>query len=249
VEFTETPSSNDFIVQTFDLCKNFGRIKAVDNLNLSVKKGEIFGFLGPNGAGKTTTIRMLCGILQPTSGIAKVCGFDIVKETELLKSHIGYVSQRFSLYQDLTVYENLYFYTHIYNISGDKAKNRIKEMIKLAGLEGRENTIAYYLSGGLKQRLALVCALVHEPELLILDEPTVGVDPITRKEFWDTLKRLAVEGKSLIVSTHLLDEAYKCDSLGFMHLGRLLAYGAPSELTKNGKESLEDIFVKLVRNA
>jgi ABC-2 type transport system ATP-binding protein len=249
VEFTETPSSNDFIVQTFDLSRHFGKIKAVDDLNLSVKKGEIFGFLGPNGAGKTTTIRMLCGILQPTSGMAKVCGFDIVKETELLKSHIGYVSQRFSLYQDLTVYENLYFYTHIYNISKDKAKERIKEMIKLAGLEGRENTIAYYLSGGLKQRLALVCALVHEPELLILDEPTVGVDPITRKEFWDTLRRLASEGKSLIVSTHLLDEAYKCDSLGFMHLGRLLAYGTPTELTKNGKESLENIFVKLVKNA
>jgi ABC-2 type transport system ATP-binding protein len=249
VEFTETPSSNDFIVQTFDLSRHFGKIKAVDDLNLSVKKGEIFGFLGPNGAGKTTTIRMLCGILQPTSGMAKVCGFDIVKETELLKSHIGYVSQRFSLYQDLTVYENLYFYTHIYNISKDKAKERIKEMIKLAGLEGRENTIAYYLSGGLKQRLALVCALVHEPKLLILDEPTVGVDPITRKEFWDTLRRLASEGKSLIVSTHLLDEAYKCDSLGFMHLGRLLAYGTPTELTKNGKESLENIFVKLVKNA
>jgi ABC-2 type transport system ATP-binding protein len=249
VEFTETPSSNDYIVQTFDLSKHFGKIKAVDDLNLSVKKGEIFGFLGPNGAGKTTTIRMLCGILQPTSGMAKVCGFDIVKETEPLKSHIGYVSQRFSLYQDLTVYENLYFYTHIYDISRDKAKDRMKEMIKLAGLEGRENTIAYYLSGGLKQRLALVCALVHEPELLILDEPTVGVDPITRKEFWDTLRRLAGEGKSLIVSTHLLDEAYKCDSLGFMHLGRLLAYGTPAELTKNGKESLENIFVKLVKNA
>ncbi|MEJ2356023.1 MAG: ABC transporter ATP-binding protein [candidate division WOR-3 bacterium] len=249
MEFTETPSSNDFIVQTFDLSRHFGKIKAVDNLNLSVKKGEIFGFLGPNGAGKTTTIRMLCGILQPTSGMAKVCGYDIVKETELLKSHIGYVSQRFSLYQDLTVYENLYFYTHIYNISGGKSKERMKEMIKLAGLEGRENTIAYYLSGGLKQRLALVCALVHEPELLILDEPTVGVDPITRKEFWDTLRKLAGEGKSLIVSTHLLDEAYKCDSLGFMHLGKMLAYGTPAELTKNGKESLENIFVRLVKNA
>jgi len=243
------PSSNDFIVQTFDLSRHFGKIKAVDNLNLSVKKGEIFGFLGPNGAGKTTTIRMLCGILQPTSGMAKVCGFDIVKEAEPLKSQIGYVSQRFSLYQDLTVYENLYFYTHIYNISGQKAKDRIKEMVELAGLVGRENTISYYLSGGLKQRLALVCALVHEPKLLILDEPTVGVDPITRKEFWDTLRRLANEGKSLIVSTHLLDEAYKCDSLGFMHLGKLVAYGTPQELTKNGKESLEETFVRLVKNA
>ncbi len=247
--YTEMPSSNDFIVQTFDLSRHFGKIKAVDNLNLSVKKGEIFGFLGPNGAGKTTTIRMLCGILQPTSGMAKVCGYDIIKETELLKSHIGYVSQKFSLYQDLTVYENLYFYTHIYDISGQKAKDRIKKMIELAGLIGRENTISYYLSGGLKQRLALVCALVHEPELLILDEPTVGVDPITRKEFWDTLKGLAKEGKSLIVSTHLLDEAYKCDSLGFMHLGKLVAYGTPKELTRNGKEPLEETFVRLVKNA
>ena len=243
------PSSNDFIVQTFDLSKHFGKIKAVDKLNLSVKKGEVFGFLGPNGAGKTTTIRMLCGILQPTLGMAKVCGYDIVKEAELLKSRIGYVSQRFSLYQDLTVYENLYFYSHIYDISGLKAQKRIEEMIKLAGLTGRENTISYYLSGGLKQRLALVCALVHEPELLILDEPTVGVDPITRKEFWDTLKRLAKEGKSLIVSTHLLDEAYKCDSLGFMHLGKLVAYGTPKELTDNGKETLEETFVRLVKNA
>lgn len=247
--YTEMPSSNDFIVQTFDLSKHFGKIKAVDKLNLSVKKGEVFGFLGPNGAGKTTTIRMLCGILQPTLGMAKVCGYDIVKEAELLKSRIGYVSQRFSLYQDLTVYENLYFYSHIYDISGLKAQKRIEEMIKLAGLTGRENTISYYLSGGLKQRLALVCALVHEPELLILDEPTVGVDPITRKEFWDTLKRLAKEGKSLIVSTHLLDEAYKCDSLGFMHLGKLVAYGTPKELTDNGKETLEETFVRLVKNA
>jgi len=249
VVYTEMPSSNSFIVRTFDLSRHFGKIKAVDNLNLSVKKGEIFGFLGPNGAGKTTTIRMLCGILQPTSGRAQVCGYDIVKEAELLKSHIGYVSQKFSLYQDLTVYENLYFYTHIYDISGQKAKDRIKEMIKLAGLMGRENTISYYLSGGLKQRLALVCALVHEPELLILDEPTVGLDPITRKEFWDTLKGLAKEGKSLVVSTHLLDEAYKCDSLGFMHLGKLVAYGTPKELTSNGKESLEETFVRLVKNA
>lgn len=243
------PLSDDLIVQTFDLSRHFGKIKAVNELNLFVRKGEIFGFLGPNGAGKTTTIRMLCGILQPTSGMAKVCGYDIVKESELLKSHIGYVSQKFSLYQDLTVYENLYFYTHIYNISGLKAKKRIEEMVKLAGLTGRENTISYYLSGGLKQRLALVCALVHEPELLILDEPTVGVDPITRKEFWDTLKGLAKEGKSLMVSTHLLDEAYKCNSLGFMHLGELVAYGTPKELTKNSKESLEETFVRLVKNA
>ncbi|MEO0293681.1 MAG: ABC transporter ATP-binding protein [candidate division WOR-3 bacterium] len=242
-------SSIDFVVQTFDLSRNFGKIKAVDKLNFSVRRGEIFGFLGPNGAGKTTTIRMLCGILEPSSGTAKVCGFDILKETELLKPRIGYVSQRFSLYQDLTVYENLYFYANIYDIFGEKAKEIIEEMIELAGLKGRENTISYYLSEGLKQRLALVCALVHNPELLILDEPTVGVDPITRKEFWDTLRKLADKGKTLIVSTHLLDEAYKCDSLGFMHLGKLVAYGTPKELTRGGKESLEETFVRLVKNA
>jgi ABC-2 type transport system ATP-binding protein len=243
------PSSNNYIIETYNLSKHFGKIKAVDNLNLSIKEGEIFGFLGPNGAGKTTVIRMLCGILIPTSGTAKVCGYDILKEPESIKSHIGYVSQKFSLYQDLTVYENLFFYTHLYNISGIEAQERIRNMVELSGLKGRENTIALYLSGGLKQRLALVCALVHDPELLILDEPTVGVDPITRKEFWDTLREIANKGKSLVVTTHLLDEAYKCDTLGFMHLGKLIAYGSPDGLTESGKYTLEETFIKLVKNA
>ncbi len=242
-------SSNNHIIETFNLSKHFGKIIAVDNLNLSVKEGEIFGFLGPNGAGKTTVIRMLCGILEPTSGTAKVCSYDIMKEPEAIKSHIGYVSQRFSLYQDLTVYENLYFYSHLYNISGKDAQGRISKMIELAGLKGRENSIVLYLSGGLKQRLALVCALVHNPELLVLDESTVGVDPITRKEFWDTLRGLAHSGKSLVITTHLLDEAYKCDTLGFMHLGKLIAYGSPDELTEGGNRTLEETFVNLVKNA
>ncbi|MEA1912389.1 MAG: ABC transporter ATP-binding protein [candidate division WOR-3 bacterium] len=242
------PSSNDYIIETFNLSKRFVGITAVDRLNLRIKKGKIFGFLGPNGAGKTTTIRMLCGILEPTQGTATVCGYDIIRESEAIKSHIGYVSQRFSLYQDLTVYENLYFYCHLYNISGEEARMRINKMVKLAGLEGREKSITLYLSGGLKQRLALVCALVHNPPLLILDEPTIGIDPITRKEFWDTLRELANSGKTFVVTTHLLDEAYKCDTLGFMHLGKLIAYGSPEELTEGGKRSLEEAFVQLVKN-
>ena len=242
------PSSDDQIVETFNLSKRFGDIVAVDNLNLKIRNGEIFGFLGPNGAGKTTTIRMLCGILEPTSGTARVCGFDILKKPEAIKSHIGYVSQKFSLYEDLTVYENLYFYCHLYDIGGKEAKERIRQMVKLAGLEGRENSLTVHLSGGLKQRLALVSALVHNPQLLILDEPTVGVDPITRKEFWDTLRELANKGISLIVTTHLLDEAYKCDALGFMHGGKLIAYGSPDELTEGGKKTLEEVFVNLVKN-
>jgi len=243
------PSSNDYIIEAFSLSKRFVGITAVDRLNLRVKKGEIFGFLGPNGAGKTTTIRMLCGILKPTGGTARVCGYDIVRDKQAIKSHIGYVSQRFSLYEDLTVYENLYFYCHLYNISGEEARMRINKMVKLAGLGGREKSLTLYLSGGLKQRLALVCALVHNPLLLILDEPTVGVDPITRKEFWDTLRELANSGKTLVVTTHLLDEAYKCDTLGFMHLGKLIAYGSPGELTEGGKRTLEETFVQLVKNA
>jgi len=240
-------SSNEFIIETFDLTKRFGDLVAVSNLNLRIKKGEIFGFLGPNGAGKTTTIRMLCGILLPTSGTGIVAGYDIVKEPEKIKTKIGYVSQRFSLYQDLTVYENLYFYAHLYGITGGEAKKKIEKMIEIAGLKRREKALTMHLSGGQKQRLALVSALIHEPEILFLDEPTVGVDPITRKEFWDILRGLADRGYSLIVTTHLLDEAYKCDSLGFMHRGKLLAHGTPDQLTQNGKHTLEETFVRLVK--
>ncbi|MDI6783762.1 MAG: ABC transporter ATP-binding protein, partial [bacterium] len=210
--------------------KTFHKFVAVDKVNLRIKKGEIYGFLGPNGAGKSTTIRMLCGIITPTSGTGKVLDFDIVKQVEKIRLRIGYMSQKFSLYEDLTVLENLTFYAGIYTIPEAETSDRIESMLALAGLSERGNELTRNLSGGVKQRLALACAIIHEPELLFLDEPTSGVDPISRRNFWDLIYSFAEKGITVMVTTHYMDEAEHCDRLGFIYGGKLIAEGTPSEL-------------------
>jgi ABC-2 type transport system ATP-binding protein len=212
------------------LSKKFGDFTAVDRVSFTIGRGEIFGFLGPNGAGKTTTIRMLLGLLRPTSGEATVLGFDIVKQTAEIKKRIGYMSQRFSLYDDLTVGENLNFYGRTYNVRGRQLQRRKEFVLEMAGLEGREGELTRNLSGGWKQRLALGTAIIHEPEMLFLDEPTAGVDPISRRAFWDLLYDLAEDGTTIMVTTHYMDEAEHCQSLAFIQHGRLIARGSPAKI-------------------
>lgn len=217
-------------VVTRGLTKKFGSFTAVNGLDLTIARGEIYGFLGPNGAGKTTTIRMLCGILAPTSGGGTVLGYDVAAEPEQIKQHIGYMSQRFSLYEDLTIAENVEFYASIYGLSGARKSERSGEILERASLRGREGQMAGTLSGGQKQRLALGCALIHRPELLFLDEPTAGVDPLSRRDFWTLLYDLAAGGTTILVTTHYMDEAEHCNRIGFIYDGRLIAEGPPDEL-------------------
>ncbi|MCM2359989.1 MAG: ABC transporter ATP-binding protein [Geobacteraceae bacterium] len=226
---TETTPS-DYAVTLTDLSKRFGDFVAVNRVSLDVRKGEIFGFLGPNGAGKSTTIRMLCGILAPTSGSGTVAGFDIVAEPERIKENIGYMSQRFSLYEDLTVEENIDFYSGIYKIPAAKKKERKEWVLGMAGLASHRRSRTAELSGGWKQRLALGCAILHEPPIIFLDEPTSGVDPISRRNFWDLIYHLAGEGVTVFVTTHYMDEAEYCDRLGLIYRGELIALGTPEEL-------------------
>ncbi len=229
------------------LKKVFGSFTAVDGISFSVKKGEIFGFLGPNGAGKSTTIRMLCGILEPTSGGGTVAGFDINKQSEKIKENIGYMSQKFSLYDDLTVSENLDFYAGIYQTEKAERESRKKEMIFMAGLAGRENELTSNLSGGIKQRLALGCATIHAPGILFLDEPTSGVDPVSRRSFWNLIYSLADCGTTVLVTTHYMDEAEHCNNIALISDGIIAAQGSPQELKKfSGKNTLEEVFVSLV---
>ena len=230
------------------LTKRFGDRVAVNKLTLTVPKGSIYGFLGPNGSGKSTTIRMLCGLLTPTTGTGTVLGFDVMTQSEEIKQRIGYMSQKFSLYEDLTVEENLDFYAGVYQLSAAERKQRKKELIEMAGLMGREKQLAGSLSGGWKQRLALSCALLHKPELLILDEPTAGVDPVSRRIFWEVIHQLADEGITVLVTTHYMDEAQTCDWIGFIFFGDLLAEGTPQELIdQRGGGNLEDVFIDLVK--
>ncbi|WP_027415088.1 ABC transporter ATP-binding protein [Aneurinibacillus terranovensis] len=232
-----------------NLTKRFGSLLAVDNVSLTIPKGSIAGFLGPNGSGKSTVIRMLSGILTPTSGSGQVLGFNILTESETIKHHIGYMSQKFSLYEELTVAENLDFYAGIYGLSGSGARRRKEELIAMAGLTGREKQVSGSLSGGWKQRLALSCALLHEPEILILDEPTAGVDPVSRRIFWEVIHRLADEGITILVSTHYMDEAETCDTISFIFFGKLLVSGTPAELKKQSNTAtLDDVFIKLVES-
>jgi ABC-2 type transport system ATP-binding protein len=212
------------------LTKRFGEFTAVDHVSFSVQPGEVIGYLGPNGSGKTTTIRMLCGVMAPSEGTAEVMGFDITQQPEALKPYIGYMSQKFALYDDLTAWENLEFYAGVYEIPRDEEKARIQEVLRMAGLEGRATTPAHELSGGWRQRLALGCALVHKPPLLFLDEPTSGVDPVARREFWDLIYQLASQGTTVFVTTHYMDEAEHCNRVGFMFRGRLLAFDTPQAL-------------------
>lgn len=217
-------------VVTHDLTRRFGSFTAVDHVGFSIPQGSVYGFLGPNGSGKTTTIRMLTGILEPTGGSAVVLGLDLARGREAVKSRLGYMSQRFSLYDDLTVAENLGFYAGMFSLPGAVARRRIEEVAGMAGLTGRTGDLAGALSGGIRQRLALGCAILHRPELLFLDEPTSGVDPVSRRRFWDIIYGLAAEGTTIMVTTHFMDEAEHCDAIGFMFDGRLIASGTPSEL-------------------
>ncbi|NPV27467.1 MAG: ABC transporter ATP-binding protein [Firmicutes bacterium] len=221
---------NDYAVITRDLTKQFGTFVAVDRLNLTVKKGEIFGFLGPNGAGKSTVIRMLCGLLDPTLGDGWVLGYNLKKEPDKIKMEIGYMSQRFSLYEDLSVKENLNFYAGIYQLPVKQRAQRLKEIVALAGLEGREEELVANLSGGWKQRLALGCAILHQPAMVFLDEPTGSVDPAARRQFWDIIYELANQGTTVVVTTHYMDEAEHCDRIGFMYGGKMIAVGSPDEI-------------------
>ena len=212
------------------LTKSFGSFQAVDHVSFTVKAGDVFGWLGPNGAGKTTTIRMLLGLIKPTSGSASVLGFDPVTQTKTMQAHVGYMSQQFTLYNELTSRENIQFYGKVYGLERDELGKRQAEIIQMAGLEGRENVLTSSLSGGWKQRLALGCAIVHHPKVVFLDEPTAGVDPISRRQFWELIYRMAKDGVTVLVTTHYMDEAELCQRVGFISAGRLVAIDSPSRL-------------------
>ena len=219
-----------FAVEVEDLVKAFGDFVAVDHIRFQVKKGEIFGFLGPNGSGKSTTIRMLCGLLMPTSGRGRVEAFDIIKEPEKIKQVIGYMSQKFSLYEDLTVLENLHFFGGIYGLSGSVQREREKQALTMAGLMELRDQMTRTLAVGWKQRLALGCAILHEPSILFLDEPTSGVDPISRRSFWSLIQQMGEKGVTTFVTTHYMDEAEYCDRLALIYQGKIIALGTPSDL-------------------
>jgi ABC-2 type transport system ATP-binding protein len=234
------------VVEVRDLVKRFGSVVAVDHISFSIRAGDIFGILGPNGSGKTTTIRMLCGLMRPTQGTAVVAGADIATEPEKVKSRIGYMSQSFGLYRDLTVDENLDFYGGVYSI-GAALPGRLawaKQAMRLSELGGR---ISGVLSGGQKQRLALACTMLHSPEVVFLDEPTAGVDPAARRLFWTIIRERAAEGVTMIVTTHYMDEAERFDQLVFLSRGHVVAQGSPAQVKHQfgGSESLEDVFVQL----
>jgi ABC-2 type transport system ATP-binding protein len=224
--------NGEIIVRTDHLSRRFGDLLAVRDVSLEVRRGEIFGVLGPNGAGKSTTIRMLCGILDPSGGSGTVVGYDIAREAERIKERIGYMTQRFSLYEDLTVQENLRFYAGLYGVAGSRRAARIAQVLQATGLGERRGQIAGTLSGGWKQRVALACATIHEPPLLFLDEPTAGVDPVSRREFWEQIHQLAAQGTTVMVTTHYMDEAERCHRLGFIFHGTVLDVGTPEEIVR-----------------
>ena len=235
-------------VVTRALRKEFGELVAVESLDLTIRRGEVFGLLGPNGSGKTTTIRMLCGLLVPTSGDASVVGFDIRTQSEDLRRNIGYMSQRYGLYDELTVYENIRFYASVYGLRGDAREARIQALMEDLGLTPRRDQLAGTLSGGWKQRLALACATAHEPQMLFLDEPTAGVDPAARRRFWQITYDLAKAGTTILVTTHYMDEAARCERVALLSRGHLIALGTPDEVTKQfGQPDLEDVFIELQR--
>ncbi len=223
----------DKAIEVENLTKRFGDFTAVDSVSFEVKRGEIFGFLGANGAGKSTTIRMLCGLLQSTGGTARVGGFDVNAEPDKVKATIGYMSQRFSLYEDLTVVENINFYGRVYGLSSTAIEARKKWVLEIANLNGRENSITGTLSGGWKQRLALGCAVLHEPRIVFLDEPTSGVDPVMRRKFWELINDLSSQGVTVLVTTHFLEEAEYCNDIILINAGKIIAGGSPKELKQN----------------
>lgn len=229
------------------LTKRFDSFVAVDSISVEVRAGEIFGFLGPNGAGKSTTIRILCGLLAPSEGRAVVGGFDVATEPEQVKHSIGYMSQKFSLYDDLTVEENIEFFAGIYGVPRSERGARTEHAVRMAGLEERRSTLTRLLAGGWKQRLALGCATLHDPPILFLDEPTSGVDPLARRSFWDFIYDLAAAGRTIFVTTHYMDEAEYCHRVALMHRGRIIALGSPAELkARFAAESMEEVFVTAI---
>jgi len=226
-----TEPANSVVAE--NLVKRFGDFVAVDRLNLAVHKGEVFGFLGPNGAGKSTTIRMLCGLLKPSSGRATVAGYDVGRDPESVRQSIGYMSQKFSLYNDLKVIENLRLFAGLYSVPHEHLQERIDWALEMANLKGQKNLITGTLPGGWKQRLALGCAVLHRPPILFLDEPTSGVDPISRRQFWDLIHQMAQDGVTVFVTTHYMEEAEYCNRLALIFRGRMVALGAPSELKRD----------------
>ncbi|HEU4994513.1 MAG TPA: ABC transporter ATP-binding protein [Gemmatimonadaceae bacterium] len=241
-------SDRGLAIDARGLRKVFGSLVAVEGLTLGVQRGEVFGLLGPNGSGKTTTIRMFCGLLEPTAGSAKVAGCDVVREGEQVRRRIGYMSQKYGLYDDLTVLENIRFYSTIYGLRGDEREARINALVRELDLADRVQQFAGTLSGGWKQRLALACATAHEPPVLFLDEPTAGVDPASRRRFWEIIHEFAGRGTTILVTTHYMDEAERCDRLAFMSRGHLIALGTPEEVTAHfGQATVEDVFIELQR--
>ncbi len=223
-------NSNHIIIKTENLSKRFKEITAVDGLNLEIKQGRIFGLVGPDGAGKTTTMRMLAAIMDPSEGDATITGFNLRKQAEQIKEHIGYMAQQFALYGDLSVLENLNFFADVYGVRGKQRKERIERLLEFARLTEFTNRRAGRLSGGMKKKLGLACALIHEPDILYLDEPTTGVDPVSRREFWDILANLHVEGTTILVNTPYMDEAERCSRVGLMYKGRLIEQGTPAQI-------------------
>jgi ABC-2 type transport system ATP-binding protein len=245
---TSGERAGDPTVRTRELTKQFGSLIAVKALTFDINRGEVFGMLGPNGSGKTTTIRMLCGLLPPTSGTAYVAGFDVREDPESVRRSIGYMSQRFGLYDDLTVAENLRFYSSLYDLRGEERIERNRELLDGMGLAPRADQMAGTLSGGWKQRLALACAIAHRPAMLFLDEPTAGVDPAARRAFWETIRGLSEGGTTVLVTTHYMDEAEQCKRLAFMSRGHLIALGTPEEIVAHfDASSIEDAFITLQR--
>jgi ABC-2 type transport system ATP-binding protein len=241
------PAWSDAVVAQ-GLRKSFGPLVAVEGLTMTIRRGEVFGFLGPNGSGKTTTIRMLCGLMEPSGGTAIVVGHDVRRDAEQIRRRIGYMSQKFGLYDDLTVGENLRFYASIYGLHGAARRARIAELLAELGLAPRADQLAGTLSGGWKQRLALACAMAHRPAMLFLDEPTAGVDPASRRIFWHKIHDLASRGTTILVTTHYMDEAAQCGRLAFLSRGRLIAVGTVAEVLAHFHQpTIEDVFIELQR--
>ena len=237
---------SDSAIRTVALHKRFGDMVAVQSLDLEVRRGEVFGLLGPNGSGKTTTIRMMCGLMPPTSGESSVVGIDAVRDPEGVRRRIGYMSQRFGLYEDMSVRENFRFYAGLYGLRGAARDAREAELFGQLGLEPRARQLVGTLSGGWKQKLSLACATAHHPDLVFLDEPTAGVDPAARRRFWELIHEMANGGMTILVTTHYMDEAIRCDRLGFLSRGSLIGLGTPSEVTAQfGQQSVEDVFIAL----
>lgn len=234
-------------ITTENLTRRFGRFVAVDRVSIEVRKGEIFGFLGANGAGKTTMIRVLCGLLEPSAGAAAVAGFDVYRQSEQIKQNIGYMSQKFSLYEDLTVRENIEFYGGIYGLTPQRQRQKQEEILSNFGLRDHANALTADLPLGFKQRLALGCAMLHEPPILFLDEPTSGVDPRARREFWDTIHETAEKGTTVLVTTHFMEEAEYCNRVLIMDAGHIVALDSPANLKRRcRKRTMQDVFLELV---